>query len=50
MLWPLVRSDLPSCLEGQVSPRTLSDWYAFMLVLKNDIWTWMVKHDKHIKV
>ncbi|GFH08383.1 predicted protein, partial [Haematococcus lacustris] len=51
LLWPLVREDRPGGRGQAVTlrPQVMASWNALILQLKDDVWAWMQKHDKHTR-
>lgn len=50
VLAPLVRANQPAASAANLSAAALAEWHATVLRLKNDIGTWVNKHNKHIPV
>ncbi len=52
MLTPLVTSGQPHMCDWLVGPGMvgLMEWYGVISKYKDAVWSWMQKHDKHIRV
>ncbi|GFR48579.1 hypothetical protein Agub_g10482, partial [Astrephomene gubernaculifera] len=48
ILLPLVRSDAPQRAAASLGPAALEQWYGIVLSTRNDITSWMNKHQKHV--
>ncbi|GIM00769.1 hypothetical protein Vretimale_5697 [Volvox reticuliferus] len=48
ILLPLVRSDAPQRAAALLGPPALEKWYSTVMTMRNDITSWMNKHQKHV--